>query len=67
MYNLFVGEYTITFGRYRGETFRWLLENAPGWVGWLVSTFVEDTLKGATSTAKQEENKKALTVIANLV
>lgn len=34
------GQLVMTFGRYAGQTFRWLLENDAGWVAWMVSEFL---------------------------
>jgi len=30
------GEYLLQFGRCRGQSFRWMLENALGYAGWFV-------------------------------
>ena len=30
----------LTWGKYRGMSFKWLLENDVGWVVWIVSTFI---------------------------
>lgn len=32
------GEYVINFGKYQGQSFRWLLENTPGYVGSLLGS-----------------------------
>jgi hypothetical protein len=31
-----LGMYSIQFGKYRGQTFKWMLENCLGYAGWLV-------------------------------
>ncbi len=49
------GEYEIQFGLCRGQTFRWLLENALGYVGWLLNSIQGET----TTTAPISQNKAA--------
>ncbi|GFO37241.1 hypothetical protein PoB_006374600 [Plakobranchus ocellatus] len=40
-----MGETTLEFGMYQGQTFRWALENATGWVVALVASEVAETLQ----------------------
>ncbi len=49
------GDYEIQFGLCRGQTFRWLLENALGYVGWLLNSIQGET----TTTAPISQNKSA--------
>ena len=49
------GEYVIQFGNCRGQKFRWLLENAMGYVGWLVNSMSRET----TTMAAISQNKAA--------
>lgn len=35
------GQLVITFGKYAGQSFRWLLENDVGWVVWLLSEYCQ--------------------------
>lgn len=53
-----LGQYIIQFGQYRGMTFKWLLENAPGWVGFLVASLETD--KEPANTGNRWLNKMAL-------
>ena len=34
---LILGQHCLQFGRYQGQTFQWLLENALGYAGWVVA------------------------------
>nr|XP_022328895.1 uncharacterized protein LOC111127887 [Crassostrea virginica] len=58
-----LGEYILQFGKYRGQKFIWLLENCPGYVGWLIGCILEDRRKGDKSSVSQMANKDALLVI----
>ncbi|KAK7912720.1 hypothetical protein WMY93_012931 [Mugilogobius chulae] len=40
------GQLVVTFGKYAGQTFRWLLENDVGWVVWLLEEYCQ---KGETN------------------
>lgn len=35
------GQLVMTFGKYAGQSFRWLLENDVGWVVWLLSEYCQ--------------------------
>jgi len=35
------GQLVVTFGKYAGQSFRWLLENDVGWVIWLLSEYCQ--------------------------
>lgn len=35
------GQLIVTFGKYAGQSFRWLLENDVGWVVWLLSEYCQ--------------------------
>lgn len=35
------GQLVVTFGKYAGHSFRWLLENDVGWVIWLLSEYCQ--------------------------
>lgn len=37
-----LGEYRYQLGRFRGKTYRWLLENVPGYVGWLIGDIAKE-------------------------
>ena len=50
-------------GRYRGQMFRWVLENSPGYSGWLVRSTLEDRLKGVKESVNQMANKHSFMVI----
>ena len=50
-----LGEYIVQFGVFRRQTFRWMLENALGYVGWLVYSMRGET----TTTAAISQNKGA--------
>ncbi|CAB4020973.1 Hypothetical predicted protein [Paramuricea clavata] len=49
------GEYVMQFGNFRGQTFRWLLDNALGYVAWLINSIRGET----TTTAAISQNKSA--------
>lgn len=34
------GQLVMTFGKYAGQTFRWLLENDAGWVAWILAEYI---------------------------
>ncbi|XP_078598049.1 uncharacterized protein LOC144874100 [Branchiostoma floridae x Branchiostoma japonicum] len=36
------GQIHITFGKFAGQSFRWLLENAVGYVVWLMSQYLQE-------------------------
>ena len=36
-------EYKIQFGGFRGQSFKWVLENALGYTGWLVDSMRNET------------------------
>ena len=59
---LFSGEFVIRSGNNSGQKFHWLLENCPGYVGWLVGSVLEDCLKGDKSSVTYMANKEALLV-----
>ncbi|KAK3720982.1 hypothetical protein QZH41_018539, partial [Actinostola sp. cb2023] len=50
------GEYLLQFGRYRGQNFRWMLENALGYVGW----FVDNIRSEKATHSPISQNKAAL-------
>lgn len=53
-----LGQHTIQFGQFRGMTFKWLLENAPGWVAFLIA---RDETSGETQgVGNRWLNKMAL-------
>lgn len=47
------GEYILQFGICRGKSFKWALENAMGYVGWLVNSMSGET----TTSAAISQNK----------
>lgn len=48
-------EYLLQFGEYRGQSFRWMLDNALGYVGWFV-----DNIRGErVSQSAISQNKAA--------
>ena len=49
------GEYLLQFGRYRGQSFRWMLENALGYAGW----FVDNTRNEKVTQSAISQNKAA--------
>ena len=49
------GEYILQFGICRGKSFKWALENAMGYVGWLVNSMSRET----TTSAAISQNKGA--------
>ncbi|KAH3718802.1 hypothetical protein DPMN_061611 [Dreissena polymorpha] len=51
-----MGCFKIEFGQFRGKTFKWLLENSPGYAGFIVA----DTEKDEPSHNKVYANKMAL-------
>ncbi|XP_068425994.1 uncharacterized protein [Clinocottus analis] len=57
---LVLSRYTIQFGKYKGQSFKWLLENDVGYTAWLVA----DHLKPGQDTTRQSPlmvNKDSLT------
>lgn len=36
-HDLWRGNLKVTFGKYAGQSFKWLIENDVGWVVWLMS------------------------------
>ena len=38
---LWKGQLVITFGKYAGQTFRWLVENDVGWLVWLLCQYCQ--------------------------
>lgn len=49
------GEYLLQFGNYRGQSFRWMLENALGYVGW----FVDNIRNEKVTNSPISQNKAA--------
>ena len=39
--DLWRGQLMVTFGKYAGQSFRWLLENDVGWVVWLLAEYCQ--------------------------
>ena len=54
------GFYEIQFGKYRGQTFHWLLENALGYAAWMVGAIKGEG--GSTPATALGNNKKQLRV-----
>lgn len=50
------GEYLLQFGKYRGQSFRRMLENALGYVGW----FVDNIRNERATNSAISQNKVAL-------
>lgn len=50
------GEYLLQFGKYRGQSFRWMLENALGYIGW----FVDNIRNEKVTNSPISQNKAAL-------
>ena len=50
------GEYLLQFGKYRGQSFRWMLENAPSYIGW----FVDNIHNEKVTNSPISQNKAAL-------
>lgn len=46
----------LQFGKYRGQSFRWMLENALGFVGW----FVDNVRNERATNSAISQNKVAL-------
>ena len=44
----------IPFGKYAGQNYKWLLENAVGWVVWIVATYKVDGEKNPTMRWQKE-------------
>ena len=42
-----LSEYVLQFGAFRGQTFRWMLENAMGYSAWLVDSMHKETVTAA--------------------
>ena len=49
------GEYLLQFSRYRGQSFRWMLENALGYAGW----FVDNIRNEKVTQSAISQNKAA--------
>ena len=49
------GEYLLQFARYRGQSFRWMLENALGYAGW----FVDNIRNEKVTQSAISQNKAA--------
>ena len=50
------GEYLLQFGKYRGQSFRWMLENAPSYIGW----FVDNIRNEKVTKSPISQNKAVL-------
>ena len=53
---LVLGEYEIQMGKFLGQTFRWIVENAVGYTAWLM----HNTTRETASTSDLSRNKHAL-------
>ena len=42
-----LSDYVLQFGAFRGQTFRWILENGLGYAAWLVDNMRNETVTGA--------------------
>ena len=38
-----LGQFKLQFGRFKGKTFKWLLENGLGYVAWIVNSMLSET------------------------
>lgn len=57
-----LSEYVLQFGAFRGQTFKWMIENALGYTGWLV-----DSMRSETSNSSAlSQNKASLKAYAQL-
>ncbi|XP_062584582.1 uncharacterized protein LOC134246266 [Saccostrea cucullata] len=50
-----LGQYVVQFGKYRGQTFLWMVENCLGYSGWLVDAMRRETI----TQAPLSQNKHA--------
>ena len=50
-----LGQYTVQFGKYQGQTFLWMVENCLGYAGWLVDAMRTETI----TQAPLSQNKHA--------
>lgn len=50
-----LGQHELQFGTYRGQTFRWILENCLGYAGWLV---MKMEMEAESSKEQPKDNKE---------
>lgn len=53
-----LGEYLLQFGKYRGQSFRWMLENALGYVGWFVDNIRNEKVTHSAISQNKAAFKK---------
>ncbi|XP_051919669.1 uncharacterized protein LOC127599604 [Hippocampus zosterae] len=59
-WQLVLSETTLQFGQYRGQTFKWLLENDVGYCAMVVSSHQKERENGDTSQSPLAANKDSL-------
>ena len=52
------GEYLLQFGKYRGQSFMWMLENALGYVGWFVDNIRNEKVTNSAISQNKAAFKK---------
>jgi hypothetical protein len=48
----------IQFGKFRGQTFKWILENAVGWAVGFLKSYSKETVSGAINSSHLAVNKR---------
>ena len=56
-----LGQFKVQFGRFKGKTFKWLLENGLGYSAWLVNNMSGETLTSALLSVNKHFFKEYLT------
>lgn len=59
-----LGQYTLQFGIFKGQSFKWLLENGIGYAGWLVDNMRNEPVTTAPLSINKNEFKKYLNSFA---
>ena len=53
-----LGEYLLQVGKYRGQSFRWMLENALSYVGWFVDNIRNEKVSNSVISQNRGAFKK---------
>ncbi|XP_051915356.1 uncharacterized protein LOC127596645 [Hippocampus zosterae] len=65
-WQLVLSEMTLQFGQYRGQTFKWLLENDVGYCAMVVASHQKERDNGDTSQSPLATNKDSLALYAHV-
>lgn len=58
--SVLLGQFEVQFGRFKGKTSRWLLENGLGYSAWLVNNMSGETMTSAPLSVNKHFFKEAL-------